>query len=68
MTPWIHLNPGQPRSLALRSSTTLLSLTMQLSYNFSRLTLFVLALAGAGMTTPLAGVSNIAYISSPRAH
>ncbi len=37
---------------------------MQLSRNFSALAVFMLALASVGTTTPLATVSNHAYISS----
>ena len=37
---------------------------MQFSRNFSGLAVFVLALAGVGMTTPIAAVSTHVYPSS----
>ncbi len=56
----------RPRTVASRLDLTASSVlvftshtsTMQLSNNFSRMALFVLALASVGTTTPLAAVSD----------
>ncbi|KAM5536118.1 hypothetical protein V8D89_010217, partial [Ganoderma adspersum] len=62
------IDPGQlvlPLSLPHRSfSSNPTSLSMQFSHKFSSLALFVLALAGVGMATPLAAPESATYLVS----